>query len=80
MFQGRVTNNRIKNRGNVVTEAIQISPEEVYPKVKSGEAILVCAYNDDEEYKRINLEGSISLSEFYSRLPQYSKDQEIIFY
>ncbi len=42
--------------------------------------ILVCAYNDEEEYKRINLEGSISLTEFYSKLPQYSKDQEIIFF
>jgi hypothetical protein len=63
-----------------VTEAIRISPEEAYLKVKSGEAILVCAYKDDEEYRRINLEGSISLSEFYSRLPQYSKNQEIILY
>jgi hypothetical protein len=80
MFQGRVTNNRIKNRRNVVTELIRVPPEEVYAKVKSGEAILVCAYSDDDEYKRINLEGSISLSEFYSRLPQYSKGQEIIFY
>jgi hypothetical protein len=61
-------------------EAIRISPEEAYLKVKSGAAILVCAYKDDEEYRRINLEGSISLSEFYSRLPQYSKDQEIILY
>ena len=63
-----------------MTEAMQISPEEVYLKVQAGEAVLVCAYKDDEEYKRINLEGSISLGEFYSRLPQYSKDQEIIFY
>ncbi|HYA13545.1 MAG TPA: hypothetical protein VEF33_04320 [Syntrophales bacterium] len=63
-----------------MAEPIRVKPEEVYPKVKSGEAILVCAYNDDEEYKRINLEGSISLSEFYSRLPHYSKDQEIIFF
>jgi hypothetical protein len=63
-----------------VTEAIRVRPEEVYLKIKSGEAILVCAYSDDEEHKRINLEGSISLSEFYSRLPQYSKDQEVIFY
>jgi hypothetical protein len=31
-------------------EAIRISPEEAYLKVKSGEAILVCAYKDDEEY------------------------------
>jgi hypothetical protein len=63
-----------------VTEAIQISPDEVYLKVKSGLAVLVCAYKNDEEYKRINLEGSVSLGEFYSRLPQYSKDQKIIFY
>jgi len=63
-----------------MTEPIRVKPEEVYPKIKSGEAILVCAYNDDEEYKRINLEGSISLSEFYSKLPHYSKDQEIIFF
>jgi hypothetical protein len=70
----------MRNRSNVVTEAIRIPPEEAYLKVKSGEAILVCAYKDDEEYRRINLEGSISLSEFYSRLPQYSKDQEIILY
>ncbi len=63
-----------------MTEAIRISPEEAYLKVKSREAILGCAYNADEEGRRINLEGSISLSEFYSRLPQYSKDQEIILY
>ncbi|HVO66220.1 MAG TPA: hypothetical protein VMT12_07045 [Syntrophales bacterium] len=63
-----------------MTEPMRVKPEEVYPKVKSGEAILVCAYNDDEEYKRINLEGSISLGEFYSKLPSYSKNQEIIFF
>ena len=63
-----------------MTEAIRVPPEKVYLRIKSGEVILVCAYSDDEEYKRINLEGSISLSEFYSRLPLYSKDQEIIFY
>ena len=61
-------------------EPIRVTPEDVYPKVKSGKAVLVCGYNDEEEYKRINLEGSISLSEFYSRLSQYSKDQEIVFY
>ena len=63
-----------------MSEPIRVTPQEVYPKVKSGQAILVCAYNDEEEYKRINLEGSISLTEFYSKLPQYSKNQEIIFF
>ncbi len=63
-----------------MTEPIRVLPEEAHAKVMSGAALLVCAYSDEEEYKRINLEGSISLSELYSRLPQYSKDQEIIFY
>lgn len=63
-----------------MAEPILVTPAEIYSRVKSGEAVLVCGYNDDEEYKRINLEGSISLGEFYSRLPKYSKDQEIIFY
>jgi hypothetical protein len=63
-----------------MAEPIRVKPQEVYPRVKSGDAVLVCAYNDEEEYKRINLEGSISLAEFYSKLPQYAKDQEIIFF
>ena len=63
-----------------MVEPMRVTPEEVYPKVKSGQAVLVCAYNDEEEYRRINLEGSISLTEFYSKLIQYSKDQEIIFF
>jgi len=63
-----------------MVEPMRVTPEEVYPKVKSGQAVLVCAYNDEEEYRRINLEGSISLTEFYSKLLQYSKDQEIIFF
>lgn len=63
-----------------MSEPIRVTPQEVYPKIKSGQAVLVCAYNDEEEYKRINLEGSISLAEFYSNLSQYSKDQEIIFF
>lgn len=63
-----------------MTELIRVTPEEIYPKVKSGKAILVCAYNDDERYKQMQLEKSIPLSEFDSKLSQYSKDQEIIFY
>ncbi len=63
-----------------MSEPVRIPPEEAHAKVESGAALLVCAYSDEGEYKRINLEGSISLSELYSRLPQYSKDQEIIFY
>jgi hypothetical protein len=63
-----------------MTDALRIKPEEVFPRVKSGEAVLVCAYNDDEQYRKMQLEGSISLAEFYARLPRYAKDKEIVFY
>jgi hypothetical protein len=63
-----------------MTEPIRISPEEVYKKVKSGKTILVCAYEDEARFKQLQLEGAISFNEFKSKLPSFSKDQEIVFY
>jgi hypothetical protein len=48
--------------------------------VKANEALLVCAYDDEEKYKMVNLEGSISLGAFQSRLGAVPKTKEIIFY
>jgi hypothetical protein len=48
--------------------------------LKSGKALLVCAYEDEEKFKRLRLEGAISLGAFKSRLPSLSKGQEIVFY
>lgn len=61
-------------------EPIRVTPAEVYPKVKAGKAVFVCAYDDDAKYQAMRLEGSISLRDFNTRLAQYSKDQEIVFY
>jgi hypothetical protein len=61
-------------------EPKRITPEEVYAKVKSGRTLLVCAYEDDTKFKKMQLEGAISLSEFKMKLPSLSKDQEITFY
>jgi len=63
-----------------MAEPIRISPEEARQKVTSGSALLVCAYEDDEKCKRVNLEGAIFLTEFRSKLPSLPKDQELIFY
>ena len=63
-----------------MAEPKRISPEEVYPKLKSGTAFLVCAYEDEAKFKRLQLEGAISLNEFKSKLPSLAKDQEIVFY
>lgn len=63
-----------------MAEPIRISPEEVRPKVTSGSALLVCAYEDDEKCKKLHLEGAIWLTEFKARLHSLPRDQEIIFY
>jgi hypothetical protein len=48
--------------------------------LKAGKAILVCAYEDESKFKKMRLQGAISLSEFKSKLSSLSKDQEIVFY
>ncbi|NIS61476.1 MAG: ArsR family transcriptional regulator [Proteobacteria bacterium] len=63
-----------------MAELIRISAEEVRRKVTSGSALLVCSYDDEEKCKSLHLEGSISLTEFKSKLSGVAKDQEIIFY
>jgi rhodanese-related sulfurtransferase len=61
-------------------EPVRISPQETRQKVTSGAALLVCAYGSKAKFDNNHLQGAISYSEFKSRLPSLSKDQEIIFY
>ncbi len=63
-----------------MTEPIRVAAEEIYEKVKSGKALLVCAYEDEAKFKKMQLEGAISFNEFKSKLSSLSKDQEIVFY
>lgn len=63
-----------------MTEPERISPEEARQKLKAGGALLVCAYEDEERFKKMRLEGAISLNEFKLKLLSLTKDQEIVFY
>jgi hypothetical protein len=63
-----------------MAESIRVIPEEVYEGVKTGKTLLVCAYENDAKFKKMQLQGAISLSEFRSKLPSLSKDQEVVFY
>lgn len=63
-----------------MAEIVRVLPVEVREKLKSGKALFVCAYPDEERFKSLHLEGAISFREFESRLPSLPKDQEIIFY
>jgi len=47
---------------------------------KAHQALLVCAYDNEAKYRIANLEDSISLADFRSRLASLPKTQEIIFY
>jgi len=58
----------------------RISAEEARRRVDAKRALLVCAYEDEAKCGMINLEGSISLTSFQSRLASLPKSQEIIFY
>lgn len=61
-------------------EPKRVRAGEVNDKLKSGKALLVCAYEDEMKFRAMRLEGAISLNEFRSRLSSLAKDQEIVFY
>ena len=63
-----------------MVEPERIGVEEVRRKLKSGEVLLVCAYDDEDRFRSMHLEGAISFPEFEARLPSLPKDQEIVFY
>ena len=63
-----------------IIDAPRISPQDTHRLVTAGQAILVCAYEDETKCNTMMLQGAISLKEFESRLPNLTKDQPIIFY
>jgi len=63
-----------------MTEPMRISAEEARKKVTSGKALLVCAYEDEEKFRKTHLQDAISLQDFKTRLPALSREQEVVFY
>jgi D-Tyr-tRNAtyr deacylase len=58
----------------------RVPPEEIVGRVQSGEALLVCAYDDDEKFKALHLEKALSLRQFQELKATVPKSKEIIFY
>jgi hypothetical protein len=58
----------------------RISVEEARRKVQADEALLVCAYEDEAKCRVLNLDGSISLTAFQSKVASLPKSQEVIFF
>ena len=63
-----------------MTTITRVAPEDIYPRVKSGDTVLVCAYDSEDTFRGMRLRGAISLQDFKSRVSALPKDQEIVFY
>jgi hypothetical protein len=60
--------------------APRISPAEARDKMQKGQALLVCAYDDEAKCAQIRVDGSMSFKDFQGRLSSFPRNQEIIFY
>ena len=58
----------------------RVTPEEARSKLETGDALLVCGYEDDKKFRKVALEGAISFDDFQARLPDLSKAQDVVFY
>ena len=58
-----------------------ISAENAHELLRADPAaILVCAYEKEEDFRKNDLEGAISLDEFRQRMDSFPKDENVIFY
>lgn len=58
----------------------RITAHEARQKVTAGDALLVCAYESDIEFKQYQLAGAISFRNFKALLNKLNPEQETIFY
>jgi hypothetical protein len=63
-----------------MADDLRISVEEAHRKTTAGQALLICAYPDETKCRMFNLDGSMSLTSFESKVGSLPKTKEIIFY
>lgn len=63
-----------------MTDVPRVSPAEMRGKLIQKKALLVCAHETDEAFKKMHLDGAISLAQFEKRLPMLPRTYEIVFY
>jgi hypothetical protein len=58
----------------------RVSVTEAWTKSQSGDAILVCAYDDEAKCRGTLLKGALTLQELEARLPALPRGKAIYFY
>lgn len=57
-----------------------IDPTQAHEKVRTGQATLVCADDDERTCRDIMLDGGVTLSQFEAAAERTGKDSEVIFF
>lgn len=58
---------------------LRVSPRDAHRRVEQGEALLVCAYRE-EDCRGTHLAGAITLEDLEGRLPGLRPGQQILFF
>lgn len=59
----------------------RIKPTDVFDLVEQGDALLICAYSNEDKCRKLRLESALTLGEFKNREPDYDrKDIKLVFY
>lgn len=58
----------------------RVSVAEARARSRSGDAILACAYEDEDKCQGMRIEGARTLAELEAMLPALPKEQPIFFY
>ena len=64
-----------------MSDPARISVQDARAKLQNGDGfLLVCAYPEDEKFKKMTLEGAIAFSALEQKLDSLSKETGIAFY
>ena len=63
-----------------MTDVPRVTVQEVRGKLLAKRAWLVCAYESEEMFRKMQLDGALSLAQFQERLPMLPRTTEIVFY
>lgn len=61
-----------------MANAERIDAERARERVQSGDALLVCAYDDEEKCRKFGLDHALTLGDFQAR--DVPRDREIVFF
>jgi hypothetical protein len=63
-----------------MSKARRISASDAHEAASRGDAILVCAYDDEAKCDRVRLQGALTMTELRTQQGTLPKDARLLFY